>query len=113
MQILKLDLDHCNFYCPVTGQVICDEKVGLHGKSPALKGIWINLKPDEPIYVSPELREPWEAYVSSLEEDDFIDAAEFLMTIDEPRWVAFEHSFNGVLADTSWIVIDMNHDVST
>ena len=113
MQIVKLRLDHINFYCPVTGQLICNENEGQVGESPALKGYWVNLTPDEPFFIVPELAEPWKEYLSSVSDDDFPDAAEVLAAIDEPNWVAFEYDYAGVQGDIGWIVIDMNHDVNT
>ena len=46
MQIVKLHLDHLNFYCPVTGDPIFNEEEGLMLESPALKGYWVNLAPE-------------------------------------------------------------------
>ena len=62
MQIVKLQLDHLNFYCPVTGDPICNEGEGLMPESPALKGYWANLTPAEPDYVSLALTERWKDY---------------------------------------------------
>ena len=112
MQNVKLCLDHLNFYCPVTGEPICNEEEGLMLESPALKGYWVNLTPDDPYYVSLQLTERWKDYLSSVHEDDFPDAAEFLAVIDEPNWVTFECEYAGVSGDTGWIVIDMNYDVN-
>ena len=112
MQIVKLRLDHLNFYCPVTGEPICNAEEGQALDSPALKGYWINSTPDEPYYVSLALTERWKDYLSSVDEDDFPDAAKFLAAIDEPNWVAFECEYAGVSGDIAWIVINMNYDES-
>ena len=112
MQIVKLRLDHVNFYCPVTGQLISNEAEGQFGDSPALKGYWVNLTPDEPFHVAPDFTTAWESYISAVDEDDYPDIAEFLASVEEPGWVAFENEYAGVQGDVAWIVIDMNYDVN-
>ncbi|MBE9549434.1 MAG: hypothetical protein IMF09_08535 [Proteobacteria bacterium] len=111
MQIVKLQLDHLNFYCPVTGRLIYSNE-GWEDDSPALKGYWVNLSPEVPYYITPEMTEPWKTYLASIHEDDTPDAAEFLAAIEEPNWIAFECSFAGITGDTGWIVIDMNYDLN-
>lgn len=109
MQTVKLRLDHTNFYCPVTGQLIINEEDGQFEETPSLKGYWVNMTPDKPFFVAPELTEAWQEYLSGVDEDDFIEIAEFLASIDKPNWVVFETEYLGIPGDIVWIVIDMNY----
>ena len=89
MQIIQLEVDHDNFFCPVTGQRITGSQ--SYEASPAQLGMWVDLVIDEPEINSPELDAKWQHYVEQLAEDDFIVMAEFLQTID-PGEIKDTHS---------------------
>ena len=111
MQIIQLELDHDNFFCPVNGQRITGSQ--SYEASPAQLGMWVDLVIDEPEINSPELEAKWQHYVEQLAEDDFTVMAEFFEAIDLPNHVCFEITTSGMacgpVSSTAWFVIDMDY----
>ena len=42
MQLLNLELDHFNLYCPSTGEYILLEDEGVNEEALSLKGYWVD-----------------------------------------------------------------------
>jgi len=118
MQIIKLELSHLNFYCPVTGETICDEKaLPMNENATSLMGFWISEVLHEPILNNKLLKTSWEKYVVAFEAEndgdvpDYEDLRRFFANFEGPTWIVFEitssgfgHGFN---SNTVWYVIDM------
>ena len=111
MQIIDLELDHNNFYCPVTGSKILSED--SFDSCPSLQGLWTNHS-EEPETLQGELEKLWKVYLEKLDEDDFHDVPEFLKSVDNNDFVAFAVTTGGMacgpVSSTVWLVIDMNHN---
>jgi len=109
MQINDLNLSHYNFYCPVTGiKLLSDEG---RKTSSALMGLWIHEVANEPEINNGELASKWDQWVAANEDDDDFcwDIAEFLDTLDESNWVAFQiQTGGGLMPETVTLVIDMD-----
>lgn len=111
MQILKLCLEHENFFCPVTGQrILSDDE---YNPSSATVGVWVDEVIDDPMDLSPEMKAFWSEYVAGMSEDDGYEIEVFLSSIDKPNWVAYEITTSGMgcgpMSSTSWKVIDMDY----
>ena len=48
MQLIDLSLSHLNFYCPATGQLICNENDGANYEADSLMGYWSSYSLQEP-----------------------------------------------------------------
>lgn len=110
MQIIKLDLDHWNFFCPVTGAQILSEE-SKHPVPPSLKGLWISEIWDEPMLHDAKLQEAWEILYKSLdeEENDAECVEKFLTYYVHPQYIAFQLNCGTAFhSDSSWVIIDMN-----
>jgi len=112
MQIVSLDLNHFDFFCPVTGTRILGAGEGFI-PSAAAKGSWYSEIIEEPEICDSKLRSLWDSYVEKQDQDDeFYDANEFFTAINEPTWVAFEITTSGMacgpVSSTAWVVIDMD-----
>lgn len=68
MQIIDLDLEHWNFYCPATGHKIQADGEGTHFP-PSLKGLWIGEIPDSPEIKDPGLQRAWNQFISNFDQE--------------------------------------------
>ena len=115
MQIVRLDLDHDNFFCPATGKPVFDEG-GV--ASPAVDFVYI-YEVGEIDYASAEAEAAWEGMkpAPDEDEDDFEDERfeRFVETYDRPNVVCFEITTHGLaccpVSSTVAIGIDMNYDI--
>ena len=120
MNYNELELDHYNFFCPVTGVQIlgeshCDESVR------SLKAHWVNEAMDEPVIRDPGLEAAWAQFLEEFEQDEdggFLmcdDLKKFLTNYVAPNWSVFEITTSGMscgpTSSTVWLVIDLNVDV--
>ena len=110
MQIIELERDDWNFFCPATGRPVFTE----HGEpnTPALRGNWCHELPDEPMNLSEELQASWDAYLKNVEEaDEDVDVVAFLGSVEQANWVAFEITTCGMACgpvwSTTWTVLDL------
>ena len=110
MQLIQLDLQHNNFFCPVTGHHIVGPE--HYSPSPAMVGMWHFEVLEDPCIFNDELEEAWDAYWSDLGEDDLPDVPEFLEKIQAPNCVCFEITSHsdacGPTCEVVWYAIDMN-----
>lgn len=112
MQTVKLELDHSNFYCPVTGQLITGDQV--FQASPATVFTYVS-EVGEFEQITPELKELWDSVEAEADEDDFdIDLFEkFAEKIEDDAIVCFEITTFGMacgpVSSTVRIAINMNY----
>lgn len=107
MQLLRLEHGHWNFFCPVTGKEVYKEEGGTNADT--FRGGWHHEVPSEPLNLAPELQEAWAAYTAKVEaEDESLDVAAFLESVEQPGWVAFEVSTCGIGSETTWTVLDLS-----
>lgn len=110
MQLIQLERPHWNFFCPATGQPV----YGDSGEplAPSFRGGWCCEVPEEPLELAEELQPRWQAYLEQQEDsDDGLDVSAFLVSVDQPGWVAFEITTFGIACgpvwSTSWTVLDL------
>jgi|688.fasta_scaffold1929513_1 hypothetical protein len=118
MQIIKLSLDHYNFFCPATGMVIMDNET-LNLAVPSLVAHWY----DED-FLNPHLKEMnmrlcWGDYKSDFEEFAVIDPSlilNFLEQYQSKNYIAFVIEENASSSQgwnhSNFFVIDMNYSLS-
>ncbi len=110
MQVIEIEREDNDFFCPVTGLPVFDNR----GKpaAPTVRGLWVGEVVDEPFIWDEDLQRCWDEYLASLDEDeDGIDIQEFLARVEAPGWVAFQISVYGFACgpvwSTSWTVLDL------
>ncbi len=117
MQLLNLELDHFNLYCPSTGEYILLEDEGVNEEALSLKAYWVDEVMGEPFIKDGDLQKAWDAFVENYEKenDDFPDYTEietFLVNYPEPNWVIYKITTHGMacgpICSTAWNVVDMN-----
>jgi len=117
MQLLNLELDHFNLYCPSTGEYILLEDEGVNEDALSLKGYWVDEVMGEPFIKDADLQKAWDAFIENYEKenDDFPDYTEietFLVNYPEPNWVIYKITTHGMacgpICSTAWNVVDMN-----
>jgi len=114
MQTVRLELDHANFYCPVTGKLITNHEV--FQASPATVFTFVS-DVGEFGQITPELQELWDSVEAEAEadEDDFaMDLFEkFAEKIKDDAIVCFEITTFGMacgpVSSTVRIAINMNY----
>ena len=113
MQQIHLDLDHPDFYCPVTGKRILGEEVWK--PSSATRFLFIP-EAGEFAQLSPEYEEARHAAMTEVETDatdekEFFDC--FLARLDDAGLVVFSITTRGMACgpapETVHLGIDMNH----
>ena len=62
MQIIELELSHFNFYCPATGELLCNEDDGVNEQAKSLMGYWCDLVFEEPYIKDEILKKDWKAF---------------------------------------------------
>ena len=113
MQLIDLSLSHLNFYCPATGQLICNENDGANYEADSLMGYWSSYSLQEPFIKNEWLKKEWEAFVIKTSTGSFNweDIEIWLKELDKRNWVVFAISDQGNSIGTSfttWWVIDMD-----
>jgi len=111
MQIVLLDLDHDNLFCPATGNPLFDENGDL---SPAIDFVFIH-ELGEIVNASPVAQTAWDAIDDREEDVDYDRFERFVASYDAPNLICFEittHGFaNGPVWSTVSVGIDMNYDI--
>jgi hypothetical protein len=118
MQIVKLELPHDNFYCPVTGAMICNG-YEANEEVPSLKAIWVDQAIEDPMINDPQLEKDWEKvlekFYSEEEMNEYEEHEIFLKNYNKPNWVVFKITTCGIacgpVSGTAWFVIDMETQV--
>lgn len=113
MQIIKLDLSHHNFFCPVTGQRITS--YNSYQPSPALAAMWHSEIVDMPEIYNAKLEKAWEKYSEKVEQDnDYLEVADFIVSNSIDNLICFEFTTHGMacgpVSSTVWYVIDMDYE---
>jgi len=111
MQIIQLELDDWNFFCPVTGLKVFNDD-GLPDASTFRAG-WCHEVPDQPIHLAEVLMPHWQSYLDAqLAADDVVDIPAFLRSVELPNWVAFEITTSGMgcgpVGSKEWTVLELN-----
>jgi len=116
MQVVSLELDGFNFYCPVTGIRILGE--GAHQTSPAVAFTYID-EVGELQDLSPELQEIRDRVVQESGPDDsaWDRYQKFVALISDDSIVCFEITVCGMacgpVSSTVRIAINMNYSAAT
>ena len=118
MQIIKLNLNHYNFFCPVTGKVIMDNE-SMNLEVPSLMAHWFDEDFLNPQINNLNLKLHWEDYKRDFDEFDFIDQSlvmNFLNQYFSVDYVAFAIEENAPssqgLNHLNFFVIYMNYSES-
>ena len=111
MQLIQLERDDWNFFCPASGERVFKES-GEPSAS-TIRGSWCDAVPEEPLVINQELQPLWEDHLAQLEEaDEGPDVSVFLKGLDWPGWVAFEITSYGIacgpVCKTTWTVLDLS-----
>ena len=89
MQLIQLERDDWNFFCPATGQPVFKDT--REPNASTVRGFWCHEVPEEPELLSAELQPQWAAHVAIQDAaDESVDVEAFLRSVDKPNWVAFE-----------------------
>lgn len=119
MQIIELELNHLNFFCPATGQPIISESEDHTTNAVSLRALWIDEVFDEPAFRDEKFQEDWETYSEKHfdeDEDNLYEVQEeFLKTYPKPNWVTFKITTSGMacgpISSTVWLVIDLDAEL--
>ena len=111
MQLIQLERDDWNFFCPSTGQPVFKDTGEPNAST--VRGFWCHEVPDEPELLSEELQAQWAAHVAIQDAaDEGVDVVAFLKSVDKPGWVAFEITSCGMacgpVCNTTWTVLDLS-----
>jgi hypothetical protein len=95
MQIIELERDDWNFFCPATGRLVFTDDG--EPNTPALRGSW------------------WQEHLEAQEAaDEGADVVSFLRSLERPNWVAFEITTCGMACgpvwSTNWTVLDLGFE---
>lgn len=118
MQIIALELDHLNFFCPATGEQILSP-TDCNEEAASLKGYWVDEVLYEPFLKDEQLKKDFEAFMQYHEEQEeyfslgFKELEHFFTEFDAPNWVVFKITTRGIgcggpMCSTVYKVIDMN-----
>ena len=115
MQIIKLSLNHYNFFCPVTGMTIMDND-SMNLTVPSLAAHWFDEELLNPQLNDLHIRLSWEDYKRDFEEFDTVDQSliiNFLEQYQSKNLVAFVIEENApssqVWNHSNFFVINMNY----
>jgi hypothetical protein len=110
MQIIELERDDWNFFCPATGRRVFTE--GGEPNTPFLRGSWCHEVPEEPMHLAEVLKLLWQQHLDAqAAKDEGADVVTFLQSVEQPNWVAFEITTCGMACgparSTAWTVLDL------
>jgi len=111
MQVIELQRDDWNFFCPSTGEPVFKESGEPNATT--IRGIWFDEVPNEPEALASELQAAWAAHQAIQDAaDEAVDVIAFLKSVDQPGWVAFEITTSGMacgpVCNTTWTVLDLS-----
>ena len=87
MQLIQLEREGWNFFCPSTGQPVFNETGEPNASS--VRAVWCHEVPDEPQLLCTELKAQWAAHLAIQDAaDEAVDVVAFLNSVDHPGWVA-------------------------
>ena len=119
MQIVELELNHPNFYCPVTGEFILKADEQCNEDATSLMGYWVDEVIDSPFLKDELLKKDFAAFMSYHEEQDedfslgFEELEQFLTEFEVPNWVVYKITTSGMgcggpMCSTVYMIIDMD-----
>lgn len=119
MQIVELELNHYNFYCPATGHLILSDGGDGTENAKSLKGLWVDEVFEEPTFKDETFQKAWEEYYEKhLDEDtdfEFDILEKFLKETKNETWVCYKITTSGMacgpVSTTVWLVIDMDTEI--
>jgi len=111
MQVIRLERNDWQFFCPATGEAVFQESGEPNAKS--VRGVWVDADTSEALVIAPELEAAWEQHKREREAiDEWPDLLAFLESVDQPGWVAFEITTCGMacgpICTTTWTVLDLS-----
>ena len=111
MQVIRLERSDWQFFCPVTGEAVFQESGEPNAKS--VRGVWVDADTSEALFITPQLEPAWEQHKKEREAiDEWPDLLEFLKSVDQSGWVAFEITTCGIacgpICTTTWTVLDLS-----
>jgi hypothetical protein len=123
MQIVEINLENINFYCPVTGEYILKVYEPVNEDASSLMAYWIDLAFEDPFIKSEKLQAAWNTFCENYAKennDDYpdIEAFEgFISNLKWNNWVCFKLTENGMAcgptSSTVWKILDLGINVST
>ncbi len=118
MQLIELSLSHFNFYCPATGELLCNEDDGVNEDAKSLMAYWLDLVFEEPHIKDETLKKDWKAFQDKYADENFGSSPNFeafeswLKEYNRGNWVVFVITNSGIScgpsSSTVWWVIDMD-----
>jgi hypothetical protein len=120
MQMIELELNHNNFFCPATGEYILKEDEDANHDASSLMGYWLADCIDDPFIKNSSLQNEYDLFLKSeqAEDEDFrLDQEElekFLANFVAENWVVFKITSGGFgcsggpIWQIVYFVIDMN-----
>lgn len=116
MQIIDLELQHFNFYCPATGECILKEDEPCNDDAKSLQAYWIDEVMEEPMIKNKKLAADWKRFYARHRKDyqsDFDVLEDFFRQYEQPAWVVFKLTNSGMgcggpTSMTVWKVLDLN-----
>ena len=111
MQVIRLERSDWQFFCPATGEAVFQESGEPNAKS--VRGVWVDADTSEALFITPELEPAWEQHKKEREAiDEWPDLLEFLKSVDQSGWVAFEITTCGIacgpICTTTWTILDLS-----
>ena len=107
MQLIQLEQEDWNVFCPSTGQLVFNDTG--EPKASTVRGVWCHEVPDDPELLCTELQAHWAIQDAA---DEVVDVVAFLNSVDHPGWVAFEITTSGFacgpVSTTTWTVLDLS-----
>jgi hypothetical protein len=111
MQLIHLERDHWNFFCPATGEPVFKETGEPNAST--VRGVWCHEVPEEPDLLCDELTAQWAAHGAIQDAaDEGVDVVAFLRSVNRVGWVAFDITSCGMacgpVCSTTWTVLDLS-----
>ena len=118
MQLLNLELDHFNLFCPATGIQVLSEDY-CNEDAPSTMGYWLDEFLSEPTITNEKLQLAWDIFYFNYkklhQKEPNKEAIEsFFIQYPEPNWVIFKikntNMSGGSIFDTTYHIVNMNTD---
>jgi len=108
MQLIRLEPDDWNFFCPATGEPVFKETGEPNAST--VRGFWCHEIPDEPELLLEELQAHWVAHVASQDAaEEGIDVAAFPRALISPTGLLLKSPpACGPVSSTTWTVLDLS-----
>jgi hypothetical protein len=88
MQVIRLERNDWQFFCPATGEPVFQESGEPNAKS--VRGIWVDADTTDAMFITPQLEEAWVQHKKQQDLiDEWPDISAFLEGVDLAGCVAF------------------------